>query len=202
MDLQSNIILNKNEVMKTVLQNIFLLFKRRDLIDDSFKDQEKLIKEFLDNKVIYFKSNNNNLSVIYLDSEIKNITTGTMIDDYINKNNEYIKIILCKSFNKKVYKLIEEIYKNSEIFLIHEFLEDIPGKHFIPEHKLLSDDEKNDLQKKFKLNELAKMYKTDMMARYYGANKNDVFRIKRYNLNSGISVVYRLVIESNYDILF
>lgn len=202
MDLQGNIILNKNEIMKTVLENIFLLFKRRELIDESFKDEEKLLKEFLDNKVIYFKSNNNDLSVIYLDSEIKNITTGTMIDDYINKNNEYKKVILCKSFNKKVYKQIEDIYKNSEIFLIHEFLEDIPSKHFIPEHKLLSDDEKNDLQKKFKLNELAKIYKTDMMARYYGANKNDVFRIKRYNLNSGISVVYRLVIESNYDILF
>ena len=41
-----------------------------------------------------------------------------------------------------------------------------------------------------------------MMSRYYGAKVNDIFRIKRYNLNSGISVVYRRVVEGNLDILF
>jgi DNA-directed RNA polymerase subunit H (RpoH/RPB5) len=202
MDLQTNIILNKNEILKTVLNNIILLFKRRNLLENDFNVSEKMLKEYYEDKVLYFKSNNNNLSFIYLDTDIKNITTGTMIDDYINKNNEYKKFILCKTFNKKVYKQIEEIYKNSEIFLIHEFLEDIPSKHFIPEHKILTSEEKDDLQKNIKLNELSKMFKTDTMARYYGANKNDVFRIKRYNLNSGISVVYRIVTENNYDILF
>ena len=202
MDIQTNVILNKKEVLDVVLNNILLLLKRRKLISDNFSMSDKQKNEFNENKVIYFDSDSNKLSILFFDGDVKNISTGTMIDDFLNKNNEYTKFIFCKSFAKKVYKQIEDIYKKAEIFHIHEFLEDIPSKKFIPDHQILNDEERNELLSKIKLSELSSMYKTDMMARYYGAKKNDVFRIKRYNLNSGISVVYRKVIDNNYDILF
>lgn len=202
MDIQTNVILNKKEVLDVVLKNILLLLKRRNLTADKFSMSDKEKNEFNENKVIYFDSDNNKISILFFDGDVKNISTGTMIDDFLNKNNEYTKFIICKSFAKKVYKQIEDIYKKAEIFNIYEFLEDIPSKKFIPDHQILNDEEKSQLLSKFKLSELSSMYKTDMMARYYGAKKNDVFRIKRYNLNSGISVVYRKVIDSNYDILF
>ena len=202
MEIQSNIILNKKEILNTVLTNIILLFERRKYINNNFNVNDNLLKEFLDNKVVYFEENSMKLSVIYIDSDIKNISTGTMIDDYLNKNNEYKKFILCKSFSKKVYKQIEEIYKTAEIFHIYEFLEDIPSKKIIPQHEILVGTDRDLLLNTYKLNELSSIYKTDMMSRYYGAKVNDIFRIKRYNLNSGISVVYRRVVEGNLDILF
>ena len=52
----------------------------------------------------------------------------------------------------------------------------------------------------FGLNELGRIYSTDIMTRYYGAKHNDVFRIIRPNINSGTSVYYRLVIPGNLDI--
>lgn len=199
MDIQSNVVLNKKEVLKIVLTNIFKLFNRRKLTDESFT--EKILKEFLEAKVFY-SDMETKLSVLFLDDDIKNISSGSVIDDYLNKNNEYRKFIICKSFSKKVYKLMNDVYKNAEIFFIHEFLEDIPSKKFIPNHEILSEEEKMDLLNTFKLNELSKIYKSDMMVRYYGGKVNDVFRIKRYNINSGISVLYRVVIEGTVDNLF
>jgi|MDSZ01.2.fsa_nt_gb DNA-directed RNA polymerase subunit H (RpoH/RPB5) len=199
MDIQSNVVLNKKEVLKIVLTNIFKLFNRRKLTDKSFT--EKILKEFLEAKVFYADMETK-LSVLFLDDDIKNISSGSVIDDYLNKNNEYRKFIICKSFSKKVYKLMNDVYKNAEIFFIHEFLEDIPSKKFIPNHEILSEEEKMDLLNTFKLNELSKIYKSDMMVRYYGGKVNDVFRIKRYNINSGISVLYRVVIEGTVDNLF
>ena len=198
MDIQSNVVLNKKEVLQTVLTNIFKLFNRRKLLKIF---TEKMVKEFTDTKVLYLEESKK-LSVLYLEDDIKNISTGSVIDDYLNKNNEYQKFILCKSFSKKVYKMIDEIYKNAEIFFIHEFLEDIPSKKFIPNHEILNDEEKKDLLNTFKPNELSKIYKSDTMVRYYGGKLNDIFRIKRYNINSGFSVVYRIVIEGTSDNLF
>lgn len=199
MDIQSNVVLNRKEVLKTVLTNIFKLFNRRELTDKSFT--EKILKEFLEAKVFYADIENK-LSVLFLDDDVKNISSGSVVDDYLNKNNEYQKFIICKSFSKKVYKLMNDIYKNAEIFFIHEFLEDIPSKKFIPNHTILSEEEKMDLLNTFKENELSKIYKSDMMVRYYGGKVNDIFRIKRYNINSGISVLYRVVIEGTVDNLF
>ena len=36
-----------------------------------------------------------------------------------------------------------------------------------------------------------------MMSRYYGAKVGDIFRIKRLNLNSGISTYYRKVVKDS-----
>jgi DNA-directed RNA polymerase I, II, and III subunit RPABC1 len=43
--------------------------------------------------------------------------------------------------------------------------------------------------------ELPRIYSYDPIARYYYAKNGDVFRIERPSLTSGISVVYRLVVN-------
>lgn len=196
----TNVLYNKKEVLTIILQNIFLLFNRRKYTEDSVND--KIKEEFIENKVFYYDKGKTKLSVLFIDSEIKNITTGSVVDDYLNKNVEFYKFVICKSFSKKVYKQINEIYNNCEIFFNYEFMEDIPSKKFIPNHQILNSQEKEDLLKKFTLKELSKIYITDTMARYYGAKVNDIFRIKRHNINSGTSIVYRVVILGNLDILF
>mgnify|MGYP006086800677 CR=1 FL=1 len=196
----TNVVFNKKEILNLTLENIFLLFNRRGYTKDV--PDSKLKEEFIENKVIYYENDSIKLSVIFIDSEIKNITTGSVVDDYLNKNVDFYKFILCKSFSKKVYKQVNEVYKNCEIFFNYEFMEDIPSKKFIPNHTLLNNEEKQELLQKFTLREISKIYITDMMARYYGAKVNDIFRIKRHNISSGSSIVYRVVIPGNLDILF
>ena len=41
-----------------------------------------------------------------------------------------------------------------------------------------------------------------MMARYFGAKPNDIFRIERSNITSGKGIDYRLVIPGKLDFIF
>lgn len=199
MDL-NNINYNKKELLEIILKNIFLLFDRRNYLKK--KPTTKQIEEFIKDGVLNIDDNNQKLSVLYLDTNLKNINIGSVTDEYLNKQIDYRKFVICKSFTKKVYTQINKLYSNCEIFYNYEFLEDIISKVFIPNHKILNQDEKNDLLQKYSLESLSKIYDTDMMSRYYGAKINDIFRIKRHNINSGTSIVYRVVIKGNLDLLF
>ena len=71
---------------------------------------------------------------------------------------------------------------------------------FIPSHTIMRGADKEELLNTFSIKELGRIYSTDMMARYYGAVINDVFRIKRPNITSGFSIYYRVVIQGSLDI--
>ena len=70
-------------------------------------------------------------------------------------------------------------------------LEDIPSKIFIPKHEILVGDEKKEILDKFSENELARIFLTDMMSRYYGANVGDIFKITRPSFTAGKNIFYR-----------
>ena len=89
---------------------------------------------------------------------------------------------------------------NAEIFNIADFMEDIPNKIYIPEHNIITQDEKQELLDTFSSKELGKIYSTDIMARYYGGKLNDIFRIKRPNISSGYSIYYRVVVPGSLEI--
>jgi DNA-directed RNA polymerase subunit H (RpoH/RPB5) len=81
-------------------------------------------------------------------------------------------------------------------------MEDLPSKMFIPEHKLLSDEEKKAFLEIFKESELAKINDTDMMSRYYAAKVGDIFKIVRPSLTAGKNIFYRKVVPGNLNQLF
>ena len=188
---------NSKELLNILINNVAKCFN----VEINLKFTDKHIEQLKSDKMIYIDEPNK-ISINIIDNTITNIASGSNIDDYCSKKLDYHKFIFVKSFNKKVFKQIKTNYKNVEIFFTHEFYEDIPNKDIIPEHILLNEEEKTELLQAFKITELSKIYNTDMMARYYGAKINDVFKIKRYNINSGISTAYRVVIKGSADILF
>jgi len=196
----NNINMNKTEIIETIFKNMGLLLNRRNYIKNTTIDK-KLLSELIENKVIYFEDNKK-LSIYYFDNNIKNISTGSILDDYLNKKIDYHKFIICTNFNKKVYTQIKTIYKNAELFFIHELMEDIPSKIFIPEHQLLNEEDEKTILTIFKKSELSKIYENDMMVRYYGGKVNNIIRIIRDNKSSGKSISYRVVISGMSEILF
>lgn len=195
----SNVELNMKEVINIVVKNIGLMFYRRNYMKSkSFSD--KIVENLISDKIYNFDIDGTKYSINILNQDIKNISGGSPIDDYLNKSVDIHKFLIVKNFSKKTYSQIIKDYKNAEIFTIYEFLEDIPSKEIIPQHILLNIDEKKELLESFGLNELGRIYSTDIMTRYYGAKNNDVFRIIRPNINSGTSVYYRLVVPGNLDI--
>lgn len=200
----SNVELNIKEITKIVINNLGKMFYRRGYTLDN-NIPEKIVDIIINDKVYDFElecpdNTKKKISINILNQEIKNISNGSISDEYLNKNIDYHKFLIVKSFSKKTYTQIVKEYKNAEIFTIYELLEDIPSKEFIPEHKLLDNNEKKELLESFGLSELGRIYSTDIMARYYGAKLNDVFRIIRPNISSGTSIYYRLVINGSLDV--
>ena len=199
----SNIELNYKEIINTVTSNMCKLFVRRGYTDmnlETCKLDDNIIKEIHSNKTSNFTMNNMKISIQILNQEVKNISSNSPIDDYLSKNLDYHKFLIVRSFAKKTYKQVTNDYVNCEIFSIHEFLEDIPSKLFIPMHEIIRGAPKEELLNTFAIKELGRIYSTDMMARYYGAVLNDVFRISRPNITSGNSIYYRVVVPGSLEV--
>jgi DNA-directed RNA polymerase subunit H (RpoH/RPB5) len=193
----SNVMMNNKEKLTACITNILKLFNRRGYFDTENSDKiENIVSQINDNNIAHIKNNNMVIVIYYNNSELKNISSGSEIDDLLSKNLEHNKFVIVKDMSKKVYKQVQE-YKNGEIFQIHELLEDIPSKSFIPKHQLLTDEEKQELGKYYEHENLPKMFNTEIMSRYYGAKVGDIFKITRYQLNSGISTYYRIVVNDS-----
>ena len=177
------------------MKNILKLFQRRGYFNTDNEDKiDKLVSDIKMNGKTNLTNGNTKISIYYKDIDLKNISSGSELDEFLSKNTEFMKFIILKQFSKKVYKQVNE-YNNSYIFHIFEMLEDIPSKNIIPAHQLLQEEGITELKKVFDISLFPKIYNTDMMSRYYGAKCGDIFRIKRLNLNSGISTYYRLVVK-------
>jgi DNA-directed RNA polymerase subunit H (RpoH/RPB5) len=191
------------EVSFVVLENVLKMLVRRKTI----KSIEKLLDEhkptFIEKGIVEIKDENNKKISIHINaSKLSSIVQGSQLDDYLKNETNVHKIIIMKEPSKKVVKQIMTEYINSEIFFEHEMMEDIPSKFFIPEHQLLTEEEKINILETFKENELAKINDTDIMSRYYGAIIGDIFRIIRPSITAGYNIFYRKVVAGNLNQLF
>ena len=191
------------EVSTIVLTNVLKMCKRRNLLDEIDSILEKNKDDFANKGIIEFKDKHNKkISVNLYTGKIASIVQGSPLDDYLKNNTDVHKIIVMKEPSKKTAKQISSEYPNAEFFFEHEMMEDIPSKMFIPEHYLLTSNERKDFLEIFKENELAKMNDTDMMSRYFAAQVGDVFKIVRPSLTAGKNIFYRKVVSGNINQLF
>jgi DNA-directed RNA polymerase subunit H (RpoH/RPB5) len=198
-----NVEYNNKEINQVVMENVLKMLERRKLIK-SWSDEYKKLGEDLINKTTFQLqlTDKSNYSIYLVNAKLSSIVQGTPLDDYLSNNIDIHKIIIARDVAKKVVKQIISEYKNAEFFFESEFLEDIPSKVFVPEHQIISSEERTELLSKFSENELARIFVTDMMARYYNAKVGDIFRIIRPSFTAGKSIFYRRVVNSSWDILF
>ena len=197
-----NIENNNKDITQIIIENILKMLHRRELIDSVSDEFNKLIKDIDSKNIFSLTLNNNSLCGIYfINNKLSSIIQNTPLDDYLSNNIDIHKIIIGKDVTKKVIKQIMTDYTKAEFFFESEMLEDIPSKLFIPVHKILNNEEKEEILSKFS-NNLSKILVTDIMSRHLGAKIGDIIRIERASFTAGKNIFYRKVFYGSIDILF
>jgi DNA-directed RNA polymerase subunit H (RpoH/RPB5) len=198
-----NVEYNAKEIIQIVITNVLKMLERRKLIS-SWSDEFTKLGNDISNKTIFeiVLSDKTKYSIYLVNAKLSSIVQGTPLDEYLSNNIDIHKIIIAKDVAKKVVKQIVSDYKHVEFFFETDMLEDIPSKIFIPEHQLMTEEEKQELLDKFSEHDLGRILLTDMMARYYGAKIGDIFRIIRPSFTAGKNVYYRKVVNGSWDIIF
>lgn len=118
------------------------------------------------------------------------------IKDTFDNPNINIIIILKDKPNAIIEKeLLNDLYKNVEIFLFKNLTFNITKHQDMPKCIPLNDAEIKEVVERYdtKLNKFPKMLATDPIARYYGVKSGGVFKIIRPSSSAGEYISYRYV---------
>ena len=120
------------------------------------------------------------------------------MEDILTENDDFI-IVIKEKMNDTHKKLLEEIYnkdnKYVNIFNLHNFLYNILDHHLVPEHKIIEDEVKEEIKKKFHMKsdyEFPQISRFDPVAVSIGLRPGKVCEITRKSPTAIESKYYRL----------
>ena len=190
-------IYSKDDKKKIIIKNIIKMLCNRKLLNNNDIDKyyNEVIKKY--NNLSYFEIkllSNDTLYVLLIETKITSLKKIDNIDDLLENNNK--KIFIVNSIQNKIWQLLVD--NNIEVFYFNEFLINIVDHDLVPEHILLKDKEKEEFLKLYnnQISKIPYILQNDPITRYYNAKINDIFKIKRVSLTSGISYYYRIVKKS------
>jgi len=155
--------------------------------------------------IVYHKENGSKLLLKYIyNSKIRVSILQNLINDY--KEQQFFKendtlIIITKNniSNENIFDAqLENIYKTENVFVqvfwLDKLVINITKHELVPQHRILSTEEKEKLLEKFDITnytQLPLILKTDPIAKFYGMKRGDVCEIKRPSETSGVYINYR-----------
>ncbi|RNA44823.1 DNA-directed RNA polymerases and III subunit RPABC1 [Brachionus plicatilis] len=123
------------------------------------------------------------------------------LENYVRKMEEQSIsrgiIVVQEGLTPSAKKLIESLKQTTTVepFIEAELMINITNHFLVPQHVLLTTEEKKELLVRYKLkeNQLPRIRQDDPIARYFGLKRGQVVRIIRISETAGRYVTYRLV---------
>ena len=174
--------LQKKEEMNGIYYNINEDKKYQNNIDQNDNEQKRLTKR------LYYK---------YISQKINADTIKLFLNDIKNSQAASGLIIMDGKISQQAKQKIQEISKEFpiEVFTTNELVVNITEHELVPEHKLLSEEDKKILLERYRIrdqNQLPKILLTDPVARYLGLKRGDVVKIIRESETAGKYITYRI----------
>lgn len=141
--------------------------------------------------------NNDQLVGIHFidDDKIGKSSIERVIEYYKNLNINHIILVVSVKMSSACSNIVNTNQMKIEIFKDEELMFNITKHELVPKHRIISEDEKQQLFVKLKISaeQMPKILKRDPVCRYLGAESGDVVEILRNSRTAGVSVYYKIV---------
>jgi DNA-directed RNA polymerase I, II, and III subunit RPABC1 len=194
----NDIIINKKEKLNIVIKTLCRIFVERKYTTKSLDEVISKILPSMNDDEMLFTIDNKKYGIKFINSFLTTIKKEVSIENFLTKNTDTHKFIIINKLSERAIKQIIE-YQNTEVFTIDELLIVIIDHNIVPQHILLTPDEKDKYFTVFNHHpkDMKKILLNDPIARFYGAKVGDLFKIIRSNITSGKEIDYRIVIPGD-----
>jgi DNA-directed RNA polymerase subunit H (RpoH/RPB5) len=162
----------------------------------SLNNQLDMLLNNKDNKKIYVKYHSNKLRDTHINEYIDDLFN---IEEHLGKDDELLIIIKDQRINDTLEEYMNYIFVKENIFVniinIQEILFNILDNVMVPEHKILTNKEKEYIYEKYNImedSELPEISRFDPVAKIIGLRPGELCEITRSSKTSITSKYYRL----------
>lgn len=193
---------NKSEDQKitSIVHHILLMLSRRIYIDKDKKKQPLMMfaptttpEVSTDGTFITKARNGETYATKIFFHKITTSGKQSVISEFIKEYANYKKIIVASDFSNKIADFC--VKNGIQLFKEDSMLEDILANRDQPRFELLTPNEMKLVRQEYNVTDytLTKTPKQEIIAKYFGLKKSDVFRVIRPSATSGYSICYRIV---------
>ena len=198
---------SSNQKLNDVKTNLIKMLVNRNFINrENESDKIKKLIENTSDEIIITLDNNANYNTIieigeikvkFFDYKITSTAKGSLISDFIIKNNKDYKILIVHDINNKSEKNLYSYDSPVEIFKFTELQINIVDHELVPAHFVLLPDEADLFLKEYNAmkKNMPLILTTDPVARYYNMKHGNICKIIRPSVSAGESFYYRLVVK-------
>ena len=190
-----DIIINKNDKIETVIKTLCRIIYERKYSNKSLKEIFEKLKPIINDDQMLFTIDDKKFGIKFVSNFLTTIKKEASIENFLEKNSDVHKFVIINRHSDRAVKQILE-NKNTEVFTMDELLIVVIDHYLVPQHILLSSDEKENYLTIFnhQIRDMKKILLNDPIAKFYGAKVGDMFKIIRPSITAGKDIDYRIVI--------
>ena len=190
-----DIIINKNDKIQTVIKTLCRIISERKYSNKSLKEIFDKIKPLINDDQLVFTIDDKKFGIKFVSNFLTTIKKEASIENFLEKNSDVHKFVIINRLSDRAVKQILE-HKNTEVFTMDELLIVVIDHYLVPQHILLSPEEKENYLTIFnhQIRDMKKILLNDPIAKFYGAKVGDMFKIIRPSITAGKDIDYRIVI--------